>query len=43
MIIYLNDPKISTIELLHLIKNLSKVAVYKIKSKKSIAFLYPED
>jgi hypothetical protein len=43
MIVYLSDPKNSTSEHLNLIKNLSKVAGYKIKSKKSMAFLYTKD
>jgi hypothetical protein len=41
MIVYISDPKNSTIELLNLIN--SKVAGYKINSKKSIAFLYTKD
>jgi hypothetical protein len=40
MIVYLSDPKNSTIELLQLINNFSKVAGYKINSNKSVAFLY---
>ena len=40
MIVYLNDPKISTRELLKLINNFSKVDRYKINSIKSVAFLY---
>ena len=44
MIIYLSDPKNSTRELLKLINNFSKVAGYKMNSKKkSIAFLYSKD
>jgi hypothetical protein len=45
MIIYLSDPPNSTKELLKLIKNFSKVAGYKInsKKKKSVAFLYSKD
>jgi hypothetical protein len=40
MVIYFSDPKNSTRELLKLINNFSKVAGYKINSKKkSIAFL----
>jgi hypothetical protein len=38
MIVYLSDPKNSTIELLQLINNLSKVDGYKINSNKSIVF-----
>ena len=37
--VYLSDPKTSTRELPQLINNFSKVAVYKINSSKSIAFL----
>ena len=40
MIVYLSDPKNSTRELLNLINNFSKVAGYKINSKKSMAILY---
>jgi hypothetical protein len=40
MIVYLSDPENSTRELLKLINNFSKVAGYKIKSNKSVAFLY---
>jgi hypothetical protein len=43
MIVYINDPKISTRELLQLINNFSKVAGYKIISNKSVAFLYSKD
>jgi hypothetical protein len=43
MIIYLNDPKNSTTELLNLINNFSKVDGYKINSNKSVAFLYSKD
>ena len=43
MIVYLSDPKNSTRELLQLINKFSKVAGYKINSKKSVAFLYSED
>jgi hypothetical protein len=39
MIVYLSDPKNFTRELQNLINNFSKVAGYKIKSKKSVAFL----
>ena len=42
-IVYLNDPKKSTRELLQLINNFSKMARYKINSNKSIAFLYSKD
>jgi hypothetical protein len=40
---YVSDPKNSTRELLHLINNFSEVAVYKINSNKSVAFLYTKD
>ena len=43
MIVYLSDPKNSTKELLKLINNISKVAGYKIKSNKSVAFLHSKD
>jgi hypothetical protein len=43
MIVYINDPKNSTREFLNLINNSSKVAGYKIKSNKSVAFLYSKD
>ena len=40
MIVYLSDPKNSSREFLQLINNFSKVAGYKIKSNKSVVFLY---
>jgi hypothetical protein len=40
MIVYLSDPKNPTRELLNLINNVCKVAGYKIKSNKSVTFLY---
>jgi hypothetical protein len=40
MIVYIRDPKNSTIEVLNLINSFSAVAGYKINSKKSVAFLY---
>ena len=43
MIVYLSNPKNSTKELLQLINNPSKVAGYKINSRKSVAFLYSKD
>ena len=43
MIVYINDRKNSTRELLQLINNFSKVAGYKINSNKSLAFLYTKD
>ena len=42
MIVYINDPKNSTRELLSLI-NFNQVAGYKINSNKSMAFLYTKD
>ena len=39
IIVYLNDPKNSTTEILNLINNFSKVVGYKINSNKSMAFL----
>ena len=38
MIVYINDPKNSTRELLNLINSFSAVAGYKINSNKSVAF-----
>ena len=43
MIVYLSDPKNSTRERLNLVSNFSKVARYKINSRKSVAFLYSKD
>ena len=43
IIVYISDPKSSTRELLNLINSFSTVAVYKIKSNKSVAFLYTKD
>jgi hypothetical protein len=43
MIVYIRDPKNSTRELLNLINSFSEVAGYKIKSNKSVAFLYKKD
>ena len=40
MILYLEDPKDTTRKLLELINEYSKVAGYKIKTPKSLAFLY---
>ena len=40
MIVYTEGPKDSTKKLLELINELSKVAVYKINTQKSFAFLY---
>jgi len=43
MIVYLSDPKSFTRELLKQINNFTKVAVYKINSNKSVAFLYTNE
>ena len=43
MIVYISDPKNSTRELLNLINSFSAVAVYKINSNKSMAFLSTKD
>jgi retron-type reverse transcriptase len=43
MIVYINDPKNSTRELLNLINSYSAVAGYKINSNKLVAFLYTKD
>jgi hypothetical protein len=43
MLVYINEPKNSTRELLQLINNFNKVAGYKINSKKSVVFLYESD
>ena len=43
MIVYISDPKNSTRELLNLINSFSAVAGYKIKSNKSVAFLYKKN
>ena len=40
MILYLDNPKDTTRKLLELINEYSKVAVYKINTEKSLAFLY---
>ena len=40
MILYIENPKDSTIKLLELINEYSKVAGYKINTQKSLAFLY---
>ena len=40
MILYIENPKDSTRKLLELINEYSKVAGYKIKTQKSLAFLY---
>jgi hypothetical protein len=43
MIVYINNPKNSTRELLQLINNFSKVAGCKINPNKSVAYLYTND
>jgi hypothetical protein len=43
MILYLNDPKNSTRELLQLINNFNKLVGYIINSNKSVAFLHSKD
>jgi hypothetical protein len=43
MIIYLSNPQNSTRKLLNLVNHFGKVAVYKINSNKSMAFLYSKD
>jgi hypothetical protein len=43
MIVYISDPKNSTRQLLNLIISFSELAGYKIKSNKSMAFLYTKD
>ena len=43
MILYIENPKDATRQLLELINELGKVAGYKIKAQKSLAFLYTND
>lgn len=43
MIVYMCNPTNSTIELLQLINNCSKVAGYRINSKQSVFLLYTND
>jgi hypothetical protein len=43
MIVYINDPKNSTRELLNLINSFRALAGFKINSNKSVAFLYSKD
>ena len=43
MIVYINEPKNPTRELLNLINSFSEVAGYNINSNKSMAFLYTKD
>ena len=40
MIIYIDNPKVSTKKLLELINKFSQIAGYKINIQKSVAFLY---
>ena len=40
MLLYIENPKVSTKTLLKLINEFSKVAGYKINMQKSVAFLY---
>jgi len=42
MILYIENPKDSTRKLLEQISEYNKVAGYKIKTQKSLAFLYTE-
>jgi hypothetical protein len=41
--VYINDPKNSTLDILNLVNSFSSVARYKINSNKSIAFLYTKN
>ena len=43
MILYIENPKEATRKLLELINEFGKVAGYKIKAQKSLAFLYTND
>ena len=43
MILYTKNPKDSTLKLLELISEFSKVAGYQINTQKSVAFLYTND
>ena len=43
MILYIENPKVSTQKLLELINKFSKAAEYKINVQKSLAFLYTND
>ena len=43
MILYIEDPKDATRQLLELINEFGKVAGYKINAQKSLAFLYTND
>ena len=43
MILYIENPKVSTRKLLELISEFGRVAGYKINAQKSLAFLYTND
>jgi len=43
MIVYISNPQNSTVELLQLINNFSKVAGYKINSNEPVVFFYTND
>ena len=43
MIVYISDPKNFTRQLLNLINSFIEVAVYKINSNKSMAYLYTKN
>ena len=43
LILYVKNPKDSTPKLLELIQELTKMAGYKIKAQKSVAFLYTKN
>ena len=43
IVLYVKNPKESTLKLLELVTEFSKVAGYKINTQKSIAFLYTND
>ena len=43
ILVYISDPKNSIRELLNLINSFGEVAVYKINSNKSMAFLYTKN
>jgi hypothetical protein len=43
MIVYISDPRNSTIEFLNLINSFSEVPGFKLNSNKSMAFLYTKD
>ena len=43
MILYIENPKVSTPRLLELIQQFGSVAGYKMNAHKSVAFLYPEN